>query len=857
MTHSAQDHKADTPLKAALAYLKAGMGVLPIHADGRNQDHAKTPDLPKGHQYLKQRPTEADLRDWFADGSRGIGIPGGAVSGNLECIDFDLEAERTFPAWGELVEAECPGLLRRLSVARTPTGGYHVRYRCEEPVPGSSKLARLAAPRVEGRKRKDTLIETRGEGGYALAPGTPAHCHPAGTPYLHFSGPKLSEVPTITAAERSCLIESARAFDQAPKKVRHSANGHAGGGISPGDDYDRRGPDWSEILRPHGWECVSGSPGGERRWRRPGKEGGWSATTGVCKGNSGEDLLNVFSGNASPFDIGQYGRFNAFAILNHGGDRSAAAKALRAQGYGTPLPRGGTQASASNGKAAPPRPKRVLMLPEWSPFPVASLPAVAREYVQASAEAIGCEPAMIALPLLAALAGLVGNTRRLSVKPGWTEPSVIWSLVAAPSGQLKSPAFAAALDPVCEIQGEMIDDYKAARARRDAWEDAPGGEKPDDPEAPTRFWTADATVECLADLLEENPRGMLLARDELDAWFQSFVRYKGGAGGTDRPHWLEMHGARTLQIDRKTSDKRAIHVRRAAVSVTGTIQPEILQTALDKQARQSGLAARFLMTMPPRRQRKWTDAEISQDTQGRYEALLLDLLRLELEDRKRRRAHLLKWSPAAKRRWVEWYDEWGERQFRSEGEQAAAEAKLEAYSARLALLHHVVTEVAAARPALSPVSLASLDAAIAMTRWFALEADRIYLTFSESDDARELRKLAEWVRERGGEATARDLQRASRKYADADAAGDALNELVEAGQGCWVEQGPGDQGGRPRRIFRLRVDADKTDETPGASADRTRRPPTATSKSHGDFEVLSVLSASAPGAGGAAAPPAT
>ena len=50
----------------------------------------------------------------------------------------------------------------------------------------------------------------------------------------------------------------------------------------------------------------------------------------------------------------------------------------------------------------------------YQPFPVDALPEAIRGYVMAAARAIGCDPAFVALPLLAALAAAIGNTRRSS-----------------------------------------------------------------------------------------------------------------------------------------------------------------------------------------------------------------------------------------------------------------------------------------------------------------------------------------------------------------------------------------------------------------------------------------------------------
>jgi hypothetical protein len=39
-----------------------------------------------------------------------------------------------------------------------------------------------------------------------------------------------------------------------------------------------------------------------------------------------------------------------------------------------------------------------------------------------------------------------------------------------------------------------------------------------------------------------------VAVEELDAWFSSFVAYKGKAGVTDRPKWLVMHSGSNLTL---------------------------------------------------------------------------------------------------------------------------------------------------------------------------------------------------------------------------------------------------------------------------------------------------------------------
>src|SRR5262249_8280260 len=78
-------------------------------------------------------------------------------------------------------------------------------------------------------------------------------------------------------------------------------------------------------------------------------------------------------------------------------------------------------------KANEPKPSApVCPVPEWKPFPLDALPEVLRQYVAEGATALGCDPSMIAVPVLATCAGAVGYTRVVSPKRDWREPLVTW-----------------------------------------------------------------------------------------------------------------------------------------------------------------------------------------------------------------------------------------------------------------------------------------------------------------------------------------------------------------------------------------------------------------------------------------------
>jgi hypothetical protein len=119
--------------EAAAAYLRAGLSVLPARV------RQKRPALSTWKAYQSQLPAEAELGQWF-NSAEGLCLIAGAVSGNLEMLDFDLAGE-AFPAWVDGVRAADSALYEKLVIERSPSGGFHVAYRCQSPVCGNQKLA--------------------------------------------------------------------------------------------------------------------------------------------------------------------------------------------------------------------------------------------------------------------------------------------------------------------------------------------------------------------------------------------------------------------------------------------------------------------------------------------------------------------------------------------------------------------------------------------------------------------------------------------------------------------------------------------------------------------------------------------
>ena len=294
------------PIELAESYRKAGLAALPA------AKAKKRPSIGGWKTWSKRLPSEMEISAWFANSPDGICIVAGAVSGNLECIDFDAHGE-LYPAWKEKV---APEVFARLVVERTPSGGLHVLYRCEEPVEGNRKLAQGMR---EGKKT--TLVETRGEGGLFLCAPTEG--------YVLLQGDYTS-LPVLSGEAREALLSAAVGMNECVDELRPTEGTQAQESaflVKPGDDWCARG-DIRPVLMAHGWKYLGVKPDGNELWQRPGKSGDGNSAT------FNGQILCVFSTNAAPFEAKGYNKFQVYALLEHGGDFTAAAKALLDKGFG-------------------------------------------------------------------------------------------------------------------------------------------------------------------------------------------------------------------------------------------------------------------------------------------------------------------------------------------------------------------------------------------------------------------------------------------------------------------------------------------------------------------------------------------
>lgn len=292
------------PAEFAAMCLSNQLSVIPIRSGSKQA-------AIKWEPFQQRRMTAAEIKQHFRNGCQ-VALVGGAVSGDLECLDFDKPD--LFPCYRDTLESVNPTLKARLTCwQETPSGGYHILYRCSGPVGGNQKLAMSARYKDDqGRPRQDVFIETRGEGGYFLVAPSQGYT---------LNG-NLESIPVLSPDERDLLHAIARSFDEAGQQAaREPVKNNTATGDRPGDRFNREN-DWQMLLEGEGWRYVK-TVGNHQHWCRPGK--GDSSTSATLN----EQGLFVFS-SSTPLPVQRpLDKFAFYTYSRFIGDFTAAAQSLR------------------------------------------------------------------------------------------------------------------------------------------------------------------------------------------------------------------------------------------------------------------------------------------------------------------------------------------------------------------------------------------------------------------------------------------------------------------------------------------------------------------------------------------------
>ena len=389
------------------------------------------------------------------------------------------------------------------------------------------------------------------------------------------------------------------------------------------------------------------------------------------------------------------------------------------------------------------------------------LPDTLAPWVSDVAERSQCPPDFVGVAVVISAAAVVGRqmTIRPKVHDDWTVVPNLWGLGIGRPGVMKTAAMQEAqsglrrrIADARERHRKAMDAYEfqvaSARARRAAVEKqiksaAEHGESPEplreaftaakvpDPPVEQRYVVNDSTVEKLGVLLNLNPRGLLLFRDELSGFLRTMERE---GHENDRAFYCEAwNGTGSYVYDR--IGRGTLHIEAACVSVLGGIQPLPLAAYLREAFRNGqddGLIQRFQLMVYPDISPTWRNVDRRPDSEARHRVVNL-FQALDCLESTELAAHqedpelpFLRFTPEAQER----FDAWRamlEQRLRTDDEHPVLISHLAKYRSlcpSLALLFHLIDCIDAGRG--GPVSLTALERAVAWCDYLEPHARRVY-----------------------------------------------------------------------------------------------------------------------------------
>jgi hypothetical protein len=266
-------------------------------------------------------------------------------------------------------------------------------------------------------------------------------------------------------------------------------------------------------------------------------------------------------------------------------------------------------------------------LPAVDPFPVDVLPEPARRLVIDGADAIGCPPDFLGLPVLATAAGTIGRSVSLRLKPGYFTSTTLYAGNIGPPSDGKTPALKAVTAAVRAIDAQLAAEHAQGMEQwKQATAGLPKGTKPPPAPKPRRIDIDDATMEVLPLILAHNPRGLIMIRDELTAFLQGMNQYKSGKGN-DRSNATKIWSGDRIVKDRVNHENgEPIRCAHPALSIIGGLTPDMLGEMVDRKGRADGFIDRFLLVYPdPMPVADWSDRGIPETVADGWRALIAGL----------------------------------------------------------------------------------------------------------------------------------------------------------------------------------------------------------------------------------------
>lgn len=368
---------------------------------------------------------------------------------------------------------------------------------------------------------------------------------------------------------------------------------------------------------------------------------------------------------------------------------------------------------------------------ETPSFPLEIFPKAIRDIIEALEEYENYNVDFTAASFLTVFAAAMGNTWSVRFMTGWVSRPIIYMVLVGSPSCGKTPPLQQAVAPLLKLDGEYDMIYCKEMETYRQWErmSAKQREKhslPEEMKMPQRkcHVVVDSTVEALIGALRDNPRGVLIYKDEIDSLLSNFNRYNG----SDEGYFLSLFSGTPFKYSRKSSNEH-IFLSNPYCSIIGSTQPGRLGEQFGGKRMMNGFSSRFLKVYPEiDKMPSWNDTAMPASVLEEWGRIIRKVVAATPSTDQEGKATSIEllFSQESKLRIIQWKDEVNNKVY-AETDSDAVRAlcgKLETYLVRFCLVIQIMHCICG-ESGMDKIEPGTAELAIRLTEYFRNMESRI------------------------------------------------------------------------------------------------------------------------------------
>lgn len=368
---------------------------------------------------------------------------------------------------------------------------------------------------------------------------------------------------------------------------------------------------------------------------------------------------------------------------------------------------------------------------ETPSFPLEIFPKAIRDIIEALEEYENYNVDFSSASFLTVFAAAMGNTWSVRFMTGWISRPIIYMVLVGSPSCGKTPPLQQAVAPLIKLDGEYDMIYCKEMETYRQWERMSAKQRdkhslPEEMKMPQRkcHVVVDSTVEALIGALRDNPRGVLIYKDEIDSLLSNFNRYNG----SDESYFLSLFSGTPFKYSRKSNNEH-IFLANPYCSIIGSTQPGRLDEQFGGKRMMNGFSSRFLKVYPEiDKMPSWNDTAMPDGVLEEWGRIIRKVVTVTPSTDQEGKATSIElmFSQEAKLRVIQWKDEVNNKVY-AETDSDAVRAlcgKLETYLVRFCLVIQIMHCICG-ESGMDKIEPGTAELAIRLTEYFRNMESRI------------------------------------------------------------------------------------------------------------------------------------